>query len=236
MRNQVAFVVYAIFLFVVITITQARPSKRKENIKALQRKVQSLMHPCDTAPRGTVIHTLNGDIICLQKTEQELQRQLEQNGGYNRRYAAATLAEAKKNFKNMFKIYGREYENTTDWQRWRNSDILKHDKGSFVEEHLQREGMISGRISRFGNYGDTRQRRSNDDSEIMKRGDPGINIQCLPGGRETEKGIHLCPACQRCTELSKDFFPRYINELTCKDSKSGNSSQNLQVNKTGGSH
>ena len=38
-------------------------------------------------------------------------------------------------------------------------------------------------------------------------------------------GIHLCPACQRCTELPQYFFPRYVNELTCDNSFSGNTNQ-----------
>lgn len=38
-------------------------------------------------------------------------------------------------------------------------------------------------------------------------------------------GIHLCPACQRCTELPANYYPRYINELTCDNSQSGSANQ-----------
>jgi len=38
-------------------------------------------------------------------------------------------------------------------------------------------------------------------------------------------GIHLCPACQRCTELPANYYPQYVNELTCDSSQSGNANQ-----------
>jgi hypothetical protein len=169
---------------------------KNENPK---KRLEEAIHPCSNAKKNTVIHTADGDIMCLQKSEKELESQLEKTGGYNRRYLAATLNEAKKDFRNMFRIYGKDYLNTTDWQRWRSGNIsaylsdkiVSHVKPvPIVDVSVVKVRKLHNSRKRHNTDDNKRQRRSNDDFNIEKRevNVSGINIQCLPGGRVTEKG------------------------------------------------
>jgi hypothetical protein len=153
---------------VILAAHQNRSASVNDRSKRIEK------HPCDGVVNDTVIHTLNGDIVCLLPTEEKLKQELDTVGGYNRHYVSNTLEEAKVNFKNLFETYGENYTNTTAWQSWHLKDASLKD-ASLSEPISLRSLADDGSI------------------EIQKREENVTAIQCLSGGRETVEGknIHL---------------------------------------------
>lgn len=158
-------VLFSLFLLLLVNQTQS-------NIAAIEN------HPCENYPSGTVLQTANGKIVCERKTENELKQQLSMTGGYNRRYAAETLLEARKNFKNMLAKYGGQYNNTDGWRKWRDFEHY-----SYSLDYASRLNDFKRNI-RERNKRKKFRRFTKRDIEIAKR-EVGSPIQCLESGYKT---------------------------------------------------
>jgi len=126
-------------------------------------------NPCLNAPEDEVIPMESGNIICKSPSDEELEQKLKTHAsGMNRHYFANSMYDARRNFKNLFEIYGKYLDNTTQWQDWVNDrPITSPYVDSVLVQSLQ-ENAKRG-------------------VEVEKRGS-GVVIQCLPGGRLTAKG------------------------------------------------
>lgn len=177
-------------MIVVMTILEIQSRRlNRDNTKKFKKRAV-IRHVCDNAVRDQIIHTDNGDIKCHRPSNQELHNKINTVGGLNRHYFANSLKEARKDFRNMFKVYGKLLDNTTQWQNWVHNkpisspyvDILKTSTSTSTSTNTQSLQPVVKREV---------ESTVNDELKVEKRQNPGnISIQCLPGGRDTAKGKH----------------------------------------------
>ncbi|XP_020913919.1 uncharacterized protein LOC110251536 [Exaiptasia diaphana] len=215
-------IITTIAVVMAILEIQSKPSVQFNRRNTNQPgKRASVKHVCDSAPRDQVIQKDNRYVKCLKPSNQELKKEINAIGGLNRHYFANSLDEARKDFSNMFKVYGDLLNNTEQWRSWVNNKFISSPYVSTPTTTTTKTTTSTNTLS----VKRDEMENANKEVKVDKRDSGNIAIQCLPGGRDTENGVHLCPACQRCTELPANYYPRFVNELTCDDSFSGNQNE-----------
>lgn len=158
---------------VIVLIIQCHSKPNKSGFK---KRVSN--HPCLNAQIDEVIPTDNGDIICRKPTDNDLDQKLNNNGGFNRNYLAKTLNNARRNFKNMFRVYGKYFDNTTQWNDWLHNRPISTPYVDSIFK-LSSQDNVNAKLE---------EKR---EVIVEKREAGSVVIQCLPGGRVTAKGKDL---------------------------------------------
>lgn len=143
---------------------------------------------CRNHTRVSRIHDEPGPVVCLRRTSEELLKQLEAAGGFLKSYVAVNKSDAAK-FEDLttFQNVGT---NTQKKSKNLSSQATKLESDLL----LQRDGPTSSPTG----------------SKIRQCEDRGTKVY--------ETNLHrLCTECSATTNLGKDKFPRYINEVICDD-------------------
>ena len=149
-------------------------------------------HPCKASITNGTVPTGNSLTLCMVPTEEELREQLKNIGGLNKHYAAVTKAEADK-FVNL----------------------LPRPQPTSPREEAKPFPIIWSHLSSAVSRNRKPMSRSADQENNIVS---SKKTRCIHCGDRTELGmVRLCSECQRISRLSSDRFPRYINEVACRD-------------------
>lgn len=86
------------------------------------------VHPCfNTTVNHTVITPEGEKVLCLVPSEQELMKELEAIGGFNRRYVAVTMEEAEKYFEDPFEDQSKPWSSDVTGRRRRSIDEKEYN-------------------------------------------------------------------------------------------------------------
>ena len=157
---------------------------------------------CRTHPKVFRIQDEPGRVVCLRRTSQELLKQLESVGGFLRRYVAVNQSEAL-GFKDLTSFSNDEPQTPSAAESPQDMPKL----ATPTKHRSKRKADNSASNSQ-------RPKRSLPAS-------PGTVIRgsCLRRGTiADDTNLHrLCTECPATTRLSANKFPRYINEVICRD-------------------
>lgn len=146
-----------------------------------------VVHPCfNTTENHTVITPEGEKVLCLVPSEDDLMRDLEAIGGFNRHYVAVTKEDIEKYFEDPFDSKPIEWKSDFTGKRRRSID----EKG----DNFPSDG-INGQTKRGVTV--------------------GLQNCELKGTRTSEGYYQLCNECWWIEKLPVNKFPRYINEQIC---------------------
>ena len=147
---------------------------------------------CRNHTRVSRIQDEPGPVVCLRRTSEELLKQLESAGGFLKRYVAVNKSDAAK-FEDLTTFQNEETNTPKKSKKLRFS--RKSQATKFKSDFLhQRDGPTSSPTG----------------TEIRQCEDRGTKVY--------DTNLHrLCTECSATTNLGKDKFPKYINEVICDD-------------------
>lgn len=133
-----------------------------------------------------------GPVVCLRRTSEELLKQLESAGGFLKRYVAVNKSDAAK-FEDLTTF---QNEGTNTPKKSRNLRLSRKPQAAKFESDLvhQKDAPTS----------------SPTDTKLRQCENRGTKVY--------DSNLHrLCTECSATTNLGKDKFPKYINEVICDD-------------------
>lgn len=147
---------------------------------------------CRNHTRVSRIQDEPGSVVCLRRTSEELLKQLESAGGFLKRYVAVNKSDAAK-FEDLTTFQNEETNTPKKTKKLRFSRKSQATKFKSDLLHL-RDGPTSSPTG----------------TKIRQCEDRGTKVY--------DTNLHrLCTECSATTNLGKDKFPRYINEVICDD-------------------
>ena len=159
----------------------------------LLQKDGTSVHPCaNTTVNQTVITPQGDKVLCLVPSENELEKELQAIGGFNRRYVAVSLEQAALDFENPLDPIASNPKPIV----W--SSNVSGKRRRFTDENEDN----------FGDEGDNHVR-------VKRSVKEGLNT-CEDKGTLSSVGFRqLCQECWWITKLPENKFPRLINEKIC---------------------
>lgn len=161
---------------------------------------------CRNHSRVNRVEDEPGPVVCLRKSEHDLLVQLGSTGGLNKRYAAVNITDAS-GFEDLT-TFPEGQPKTPD------HDPKKTEVMNLTESTKHHAPMRQADKEEFDLKKQQRLKRSLPTS-------PGTFFRgCQKRGTITKgTNLHrLCTECSATTRLSDDRFPKYINEVICRDS------------------
>lgn len=148
-----------------------------------------VVHPCFNTTKNQTVTTPEGQkILCLVPSEDDLVKDLEALGGFNRRYTAVTKEQVDMYFEDPFKTDSKPIEWESKFTGKRRRSIHENEERSASDETLER-----------------------------KKRSVSVGVQkCEKKATRTSENFYqLCDECWYITQLPPNKFPRYINEKIC---------------------
>lgn len=148
-----------------------------------------MVHPCFNTTKNHTVTTPEGEkVLCLVPSEDDLMKDIEALGGFNRRYTAVTKEQVDMYFEDPFK---------TD------------------PKPIKWESKFTGKRRR--SIHENEERFSSDETNEQTKRSGNVGVQkCAKRSTLTPNNfVQLCDECWHITQLPSNKFPRFINEKIC---------------------